>query len=214
MSKKKSKTSDQAEVAKKAKSKAKAAPAAEAAPAATAAAEPVPVETTREAATEKSTSSDGIPATLDTSEFAAAWAEWLKFTEDRGIGLEAHDKARQLDLLAKMSPEAAIADIRKTMQDHPLKDRVPAAGASSSGRAKKERQAKKMSALDAAAKVLEEAGGSMTTQEMIEAMAKKGYWSSPGGLTPAATLYSAILRETNNKGAAARFKKTVMWSTT
>ena len=32
----------------------------------------------------------------------------------------------------------------------------------------------------------------MNCQEMIEAMAAKGYWKSPGGKTPAATLYSAI----------------------
>jgi hypothetical protein len=48
----------------------------------------------------------------------------------------------------------------------------------------------------------------MNCQEMIDAMAAKGYWSSPKGLTPSATLYSAILREVNTKGAAARFKKT------
>ena len=54
---------------------------------------------------------------------------------------------------------------------------------------------KKMSCLDAAAKVLAEAGQPMTTQEMIDAMSTKGYWSSPGGKTPSATLYSAILRE-------------------
>jgi hypothetical protein len=43
---------------------------------------------------------------------------------------------------------------------------------------------------------------------MIDAMAKKGYWSSPGGRTPAATLYSAIIREISIKGTEARFKKT------
>ena len=64
-----------------------------------------------------------------------------------------------------------------------------------------------MSALDAAAKVLAETGQPMTCQEMIDAMASKGYWSSPGGQTPAATLYSAILRETSKKGAQARFRK-------
>jgi hypothetical protein len=48
----------------------------------------------------------------------------------------------------------------------------------------------------------------MTTQEMIASMAAKGYWSSPGGKTPAATLYSAILREITTKGNAARFTKT------
>jgi len=32
-------------------------------------------------------------------------------------------------------------------------------------------------------------------------------WSSPNGQTPAATLYSAILREIKTKGKEARFKK-------
>jgi len=39
-------------------------------------------------------------------------------------------------------------------------------------------------------------------------MAEKGYWTSPGGQTPHATLYSAILRELKTKGADARFRKT------
>jgi hypothetical protein len=39
-------------------------------------------------------------------------------------------------------------------------------------------------------------------------MAEKGYWTSPGGKTPAATLYSAILRELQTKGNDSRFKKT------
>jgi hypothetical protein len=56
-------------------------------------------------------------------------------------------------------------------------------------------------------KVLAEAGQPMTCQEMIDTMAAKGYWTSPGGKTPAATLYSAILRELTAKGADARFTK-------
>jgi hypothetical protein len=67
---------------------------------------------------------------------------------------------------------------------------------------------KKLSALDAAAKVLGETGQPMTSQEMIAAMAEKGYWTSPGGKTPHATLYAAIAREVNIKGKDARFKKT------
>jgi hypothetical protein len=67
---------------------------------------------------------------------------------------------------------------------------------------------KKVSALDAAARVLAEVGTAMTTKEMIEAMAAKGYWTSPGGQTPHATLYSAIIRELTVKGKDARFKKT------
>jgi hypothetical protein len=65
----------------------------------------------------------------------------------------------------------------------------------------------KLSALDAAAKVLAEAGQPMTCQELIGAMAAKGYWSSPAGKTPAATLYSAMLREAATKGDQARFVK-------
>ena len=67
---------------------------------------------------------------------------------------------------------------------------------------------KKMSALDAAAKVLEEAGEPMNAKGMIEAMAIKGYWTSPGGKTPHATLYAAILREIGTKKTDARFRKT------
>jgi hypothetical protein len=67
---------------------------------------------------------------------------------------------------------------------------------------------KKLGALDAAAKVLTEAGTSLTTGEMIEAMAAKKYWTSPNGRTPSATLYSAIAREIKIKGAESRFVKT------
>jgi HB1, ASXL, restriction endonuclease HTH domain len=71
-----------------------------------------------------------------------------------------------------------------------------------------EPQDKKLSALDAAAKVLAETRTPMTCQELIGAMATKGYWTSPGGKTPAATLYSAMLREIATKGDQARFTKT------
>jgi HB1, ASXL, restriction endonuclease HTH domain len=71
-----------------------------------------------------------------------------------------------------------------------------------------EPQEKKLSALDAAAKVLAETRTPMTCQELIGAMAAKGYWTSPGGKTPAATLYSALLREVTTKGDQARFTKT------
>src|SRR5262245_55078429 len=74
--------------------------------------------------------------------------------------------------------------------------------------AKTAEPSKKLSALDAAARVLGESGQPMNCQEMIEAMAAKGYWSSPGGKTPGATLYSAILRELKVRGADARFRKT------
>jgi len=64
-----------------------------------------------------------------------------------------------------------------------------------------------MSALDAAAKVLSETGKPMNAKALIAAMKEKGYWSSPTGKTPWATLYAAMLREINDKGASARFRR-------
>ena len=75
-------------------------------------------------------------------------------------------------------------------------------------KAAKEPKAKRVSGLDAAAKVLAESGQPMTAKELVEAAAAKGLWKSPGGKTPHATVYSAILREIATKGAESRFKKT------
>jgi hypothetical protein len=83
--------------------------------------------------------------------------------------------------------------------------------AEKTAKAPKEKAAKadgKMSAIDAAAKVLKEAREPLNAKQMIEAMSSKGYWTSPGGKTPHATLYSAILREVQTKGNESRFVKT------
>ena len=69
------------------------------------------------------------------------------------------------------------------------------------------KKARKMGALDAAAIVLADAGKPMRSKELIAEMAKRGLWTSPGGKTPEATLYAAILREIGAKGAAARFAR-------
>jgi len=66
---------------------------------------------------------------------------------------------------------------------------------------------KKLSAIDAAAQVLASAKAPMNAKEMIEAMAAKALWTSPGGKTPHATLYSAIIREISLKGKESRFVK-------
>lgn len=65
-----------------------------------------------------------------------------------------------------------------------------------------------MSALDAAHRVLTESSEPLNAQQMIQQMSEKGYWTSPGGKTPHATLYSAILRELTTKGDNSRFVKT------
>ena len=67
----------------------------------------------------------------------------------------------------------------------------------------------KRSAIDAAAKVLGQSKEPMNTRGTIEAMATKGYWSSPVGKTPWATLYSAILNEISTKGKESRFKRRI-----
>jgi len=65
---------------------------------------------------------------------------------------------------------------------------------------------KKMSGLDAAAKVLTEAGEPLNTKTMVERAIEKGYWTT-NGKTPAATIYAAIIREIAVKGDASRFAK-------
>jgi HB1, ASXL, restriction endonuclease HTH domain len=71
----------------------------------------------------------------------------------------------------------------------------------------KEPKAKKLSAIDAAAQVLAASKAPMNAKEMIEAMTAKALWTSPGGKTPWATLYSAIIREISLKGKWSRFVK-------
>src|SRR5207248_7940810 len=55
------------------------------------------------------------------------------------------------------------------------------ANATAQRKAKAEAQPKTLSALDAAAKVLDEAGQEMSCPELIAAMAAQGYWTSPRG---------------------------------
>ena len=70
-----------------------------------------------------------------------------------------------------------------------------------------EKAPKKPGQLDAAVKVLGEAEEPLNCKAIMEVMAAKGYWKSPGGKTPEATLASSIMREISKKGHASRFKK-------
>jgi len=70
-----------------------------------------------------------------------------------------------------------------------------------------ERTVAKTGGLSAAVKVLQEAGQPLNCQEMIKRILEKGYWKTDGK-TPAATIYSAIIREIKEKGEASRFRKT------
>jgi hypothetical protein len=68
--------------------------------------------------------------------------------------------------------------------------------------------AQKLSALAAAARILAETKKPMSCPELIAAMAAHGYWTSPTGKTPAATLSAALQREIVVKKDQARFQKT------
>lgn len=72
----------------------------------------------------------------------------------------------------------------------------------------KPQRGKRLSALDAAFTLLSGSESPMSAKDLVAAAAARGLWSSPGGKTPEATLYAAILREINAKGDKSRFKKT------
>ena len=63
------------------------------------------------------------------------------------------------------------------------------------------------SALDAAARVLAEVKKPLNCAALIKTMAEKGYWTSPKGKTPSATLYASMTKEIQTKGKQARFAK-------
>ena len=65
----------------------------------------------------------------------------------------------------------------------------------------------KMSGLNAAVKVLSEAGEALDCKTIVTRALENGYWKTTGK-TPQATVYAAIIREIAKKGDAARFSKT------
>ena len=67
---------------------------------------------------------------------------------------------------------------------------------------------KKLSMIKAALQVLQERKVPMTCPELIDVMATDGLWTSPGGKTPASTLYAAISRAIKDDGKASAFRKT------
>jgi hypothetical protein len=80
--------------------------------------------------------------------------------------------------------------------------KAPAAKAAATKADKK----KRTGGLDAAMKVMAEAGKPMNTADIVKVALEKGYWST-NGKTPSATIYAAIIREIAIKGQASRFRK-------
>jgi HB1, ASXL, restriction endonuclease HTH domain len=59
----------------------------------------------------------------------------------------------------------------------------------------------------AALKVLQQRKVAMTCPELIYVMATEDLWTSPGGKTPANTLYAAISRDIKVNGTGSAFRK-------
>jgi len=113
------------------------------------------------------------------------------------------DKAKKEDekVEAAATEDAAAPAVEKPKAEktkEKSKKKVKAAG---------QQKPKKVSMIDAAQKILADAGEAMTCADMIEAMAKKNLWSSPNGRTPATTLYAAIGRLIKTKGKQSPFRK-------
>jgi hypothetical protein len=83
----------------------------------------------------------------------------------------------------------------------------PKAASPASAAKQQHAKPKRLSAIDAAAEVLKKSREPMRSRELITAMEAQGLWTSPGGKTPHATLYAAMLREERDKGTASRFRK-------
>lgn len=99
------------------------------------------------------------------------------------------------------SPDAATA----TEAKEPKKGRSKAAKPVAVATGKPGRGTSAGSQLSLAADILRKAGSPMNCKNIMECIEKAG-WKSDGK-TPAATLYSSIIREISKKGAQSRFRK-------
>jgi len=124
-------------------------------------------------------------------------------TKSKDNPLAGRDAARAATPDAKLS---AKPDGKASAKPRDARSAKPAATkAPQTGRAK-------LSALDAAALVLadlpkSEAAGGISANDLIDRMQSRGLWQSPGGKTPSATLYAAMMREVADKGEASRFAR-------
>jgi len=71
---------------------------------------------------------------------------------------------------------------------------------------KTKKEPKRTSGLDAAAQVLAASKEPMRAKDIVDAMLEQKLWTT-NGATPHATIYAAMIREIQQKGAESRFKK-------
>jgi hypothetical protein len=149
---------------------------------------------------------------------ATAPGKTSKKTLDPALAKAARDGIAEIDARMKANEKAAHSSEAKTQYPTtPLAEAIvrdiiaqpeSPVTVTIKPKARKERTAKKVSALDAAAKILEATGQPMRPAEIVDEAARRDLWKSPGGKTPAASLHAAITREIAAKGSEARFTKT------
>jgi hypothetical protein len=134
---------------------------------------------------------------------AAAGGEAANPLEAHYRGQKDAAKAEKAAKVAAWRKEVAAKGAKPDPElDKAIKD-ADAKGRQKKAKAKAER---KPGCLDAAVRVLREAGKPMGCQDIVRAALAKGYWQTKGA-TPAATLYAAIIREVAAKGKDARFRR-------
>ena len=106
------------------------------------------------------------------------------------------------------APTLEPADTQPLEEPTPDTDPEPTHAKPKKLKVKADLKPKKLSMIKAALQVLQERKVPMTCPEMIDVMATEGLWVSPGGKTPASTLYAAIGRSIKDDGKASAFRKT------
>ena len=106
----------------------------------------------------------------------------------------------------KTNKRTTISDPKRFVREIKTDDAKPMA-TKATHETKPTKNGDKMSGLEAAHKVLVEEARPMKVREITELAQERGYCDLPG-LTPSATISSAIQREIKAKGEASRFIKT------
>ena len=104
---------------------------------------------------------------------------------------------------ARLTPQAAKGAKTNAAAPKPTKR---ASGRNVAQKGAPRGEGKHLGLVDAAIQVMKAAGKPMNCQDVVKAILERKLWES-AGKTPAATLYSSILREIVKNGADARFKK-------
>jgi hypothetical protein len=122
---------------------------------------------------------------------------------------EALKKQARKEIAERIAQIDAAEPTNAAATNSPVADPKPAAKkakAEKPAKPPKPDKPKKLGVLDAAAKVLRDAGKPLTAGEIMQVMLDKKIWSTRGK-TPHQTLFAAALREIKAKGNQARFTK-------